>query len=221
MGMAAGLANLAVPGLGVLALAAKWGVQGVRAGRHASEAAGAVDAAGLGRSDLVGELAPALERLGAAGLPIVIVIEDLHLADTSLVELLARLLAAQDARVLVISTAWRGLLDEPNRPANQLLKRVSPDRTHRVLADDDLSELAPTEREEIAARCYPTHRRGMQPCWLSATQTRGRCSWRATSAGYAARTGRSLLVKSHACRGTSTEYSNCFGESYRRKHAMS
>jgi hypothetical protein len=105
LGVAAGLANLPVPGLGVLALTAKWGVPGRRDGRLAAQDSPVVEAAGRGRSDLVDELAPALERLGAAGLPIVITIEDLHLADESLVELLARLLSAQGAPVLVISTA--------------------------------------------------------------------------------------------------------------------
>jgi tetratricopeptide (TPR) repeat protein len=155
LGVAAGLANLAVPGLGVLVLAAKWGAQGLREGRLAAEASPVVDAAGRGRPDLVDELAPALERLGAAGLPIVIVIEDLHLADESLVELLARLLAARDARVLVISTAWRGLLDEDDRAAHRLLGRVPPDRVHRVLADEVVADLAPSEREVIVRAMLP------------------------------------------------------------------
>lgn len=103
---AAGLASAAVPGLGVLVLAAKWSVQGLRGGLLGSQETTAVDAAGGSRADLVDELAPTLEPLAAARPPIVITIEDLHLAVDSLVELLARLMAAQKAGVLVISTAW-------------------------------------------------------------------------------------------------------------------
>ena len=110
---------------------------------------------GRDRPDLVDELAPALERLGAAGLPIVITVEDLHLADASLVELLARLLAAQGAPVLVISTAWRGLLDDDSLPAHQLIERVHPDRVCRVLTDEALPDLALGEREVIVRAILP------------------------------------------------------------------
>jgi hypothetical protein len=47
---------------------------------------------------VVDELSPELERLGAAGLPIVIAVEDVHAADPTLVELLARLMAAAQSR---------------------------------------------------------------------------------------------------------------------------
>ena len=155
LGVAAGLANLPVPGLGVLALTAKWGVPGRRDGRLLAQGSPVAEAAGRIRSDLVDELAPALERLGAAGLPIVITIEDLHLADESLVELLARILAAQGAPVLVISTAWRGLLDEDSRPAHRLIERVEPDRICRVLTDKALPDLATSERQVIVSATLP------------------------------------------------------------------
>src|SRR5665647_3514617 len=155
LGVAAGLANLPVPGLGVLALNAKWGVQGRRNRGLAAQGGRMVEASGRGRSDLVDELAPALERLGAAGLPIVITIEDLHLADESLVEFLARLLAAQGATVLVISTAWRGLLDKDSLPAHRLIERVQPDRVCRVLTDEAVPDLAPSERQVIVRATLP------------------------------------------------------------------
>src|SRR5450759_1800794 len=155
LGVAAGLSNLAVPGLGVLALTAKWGVQGRRDRHLAIQASPVVDAARRSRSALVDELAPALERLAAAGLPIVITIDDLHLADERLVELMARLLASQGAPVLVISTAWRGLLDEESRPAHRLIERVQPDRVCRVLADEAMPDLAPSERQVIVHATLP------------------------------------------------------------------
>src|SRR5664280_383056 len=155
LGVAASLTNLPVPGLGVLALTAQWGAQGRRDHSPTTQGSPVVEAAGRGRSDLVAELAPALERLGAAGLPIVITIEDLHVADESLVELLARLLAAQGAPVLVISTAWRGSLDEVSRPAHRLIGRVQPDRVFRVLTDEAVPDLAPSERQAIVRASLP------------------------------------------------------------------
>jgi hypothetical protein len=103
LGVAAGLADLPVPVLGVLVQ------QDPPPGAPGSSVVGTTGRLG---SDLVDELAPALERLGAAGLPIVITIEDLHLADQKLVELLARTLAATGAPILVVSTACAGLLDQ-------------------------------------------------------------------------------------------------------------
>ncbi|NMM35066.1 MAG: ATP-binding protein, partial [Phycicoccus sp.] len=155
LGVAAGLASLPVPGLGVLALAAEWAVPGGRDCGRTEPPSPVAYGDGRDRPDLVDELAPALERLGAAGLPIVITIEDLHLADESLVELLARLLAAQGAPVLVISTTWRGLLDDDSLPAHQLIERVHPDRVCRVLTDEALPDLAVGEREVIVRAILP------------------------------------------------------------------
>lgn len=70
-------------------------------------------------------------------------------------ELLARLLAAQGAPVLVISTAWRGLLDDDSLPAHQLIERVQPDRVCRVLTDEVLPDLALGEREVIVRAILP------------------------------------------------------------------
>ena len=154
LGVAAGLQDLAVPSLRVLKLAAKWGFQGSQ-DAHAVQASAVVDVAGRRRPHLVDELAPALERLAAAGLPIVITIEDLHLADESLIELVARLLAAQGAPVMVISTAWHGLLDEDSRCAHPLIERVPPDRVSRVLADETWRDLALSERQSIVRTTLP------------------------------------------------------------------
>jgi len=188
---AAGLASAAIPGLGVLVLATKWGVQGLRESHLGAQGTIVVDAAGGNRSDLVGDLAPALERLAAAGLPIVVTIEDLHLADASLVELLARLLAAQKASVLVISTAWRGLLDEDMRPAHRLLDRVTPDRVYRELADEDLPDLMPSERQEIVRSTMP----GVSP-WnasvLAASYTNPWALQLASNVGWVRRSERDL-----------------------------
>ena len=143
----ASLVGSAVPGLGVLLLAAKWGVKALRSTDYWQ--APRVDATDSQRSDLVDDLAPALERLGSVGLPIVIVVEDLHSADASLVELLARLLAAKEARILVVTTSWRGLLDESDRPASHLVHRVENGRRVRIFADLTISDLDIKDRKAI------------------------------------------------------------------------
>lgn len=131
--LAASAANLAVPGLGLLLLLGKWGTQrGHRELLDRRAADGLPRSAGAAAVD---ELAPALERLGAAGLPLVVVVEDVHVADPTLVELLARLLAAQQSRVLLITTAWTGLLSETSRPAAELLARVPAERVQRIQGD--------------------------------------------------------------------------------------
>ena len=111
LGVTAGLQNLALPGMRVLTLAAQWSSQGGPDRRLAIQASPVVNATKSRRLHLVDELAPALERLAAAGVPLVLTIDDLHLADASLVELVARLLAAEEAPVLVISTALPDLLE--------------------------------------------------------------------------------------------------------------
>jgi len=151
---AAGTANLAVPGLGLLVLAVKWGVQSVAAG---DDAPATIDATGGARTDLVGELAPAVTMLTSVGCPVVVVVEDLHLADESLVELLARLLAtASESPLLVVTTAHRGLLDEPDLAAHDLLGRVPAERSHRVLCEDTVGDLAVDDRVRIVEAVLAT-----------------------------------------------------------------
>ena len=93
-------------------------------------------------------------------MPLVVVVEDLHLADESLVEVLRRLLAHDEARVLVVTTAWSGLLDEAGGRAHRLIETVDPDRTVRLRAvsDDGDPELLPlddTARRVLVRSCLP------------------------------------------------------------------
>jgi hypothetical protein len=55
----------------VLALAERWGLQGRRHRAATTRGGPAPEVPGRGRTGLVDELAPAMERLAAAGLPIV------------------------------------------------------------------------------------------------------------------------------------------------------
>ena len=146
-------AGWTVPVLGLFVLLGKWGVQRGQQGWRERRAID--DASRSAGASLVDELAPALERLGAAGLPLVAVVEDVHAADSTLVELLARLLAAQQSRVLLITTAWTGLLAEAGRPAAQLLARVPVERTWRVHGEAELGDLSIEERAELARTALP------------------------------------------------------------------
>ena len=146
-------AGWTVPGLGLLVLLGKWGVQ--RGQQEWRERRAVDDAPHSAGASAVDELAPALERLGAAGLPLVVVVEDVHAADSTLVELLARLLAAEQSRVLLITTAWTGLFSEPGRPAAHLLTRVPVERTRRVHGETELGDLSVEERAQLARAALP------------------------------------------------------------------
>jgi tetratricopeptide (TPR) repeat protein len=126
---AAGLANVAVPGLGFILMGASWAIKGAMA--RATEGTELLDASGAGRADLVAQLAPELLRLAAAGIPMVIAIEDVHDADESLVEVLATVLRGT-APVLVVTTSWPGLLEDPVRPCARLAADVDDGRVLRV-----------------------------------------------------------------------------------------
>jgi hypothetical protein len=108
---------------------------------------------------VVDELSPELERLGAAGLPIVIVVEDVHAADPTLVEL-ARLMAAGQSRVLLVATSWEGMLEETDRPAAALLARVPAERSRRVRGGVDVGDLSVDDRLALAVEVLPARSRG-------------------------------------------------------------
>ncbi len=88
-GEAAGAAlaalNVVVPGLGFVALAAKWTYQGVKDRRADEELVNKP-------ADLAEETAVGVATFAREALPVVIFVEDLHNADEQLVELLRRLL---------------------------------------------------------------------------------------------------------------------------------
>jgi tetratricopeptide (TPR) repeat protein len=131
--LTAGLAaaNMAVPGLGFLVLAGKWGMRSLRK-RAPGETAGPVlDVSAAQGVDLVQEIAPGVGQVARDVVPVVIFVEDFHRSDDSLVELLARLLSAGDTGVLIVTTAWPGSVDEPERPCHRLVDRVPIERRSR------------------------------------------------------------------------------------------
>ena len=123
------LAGLAVPGLGFLALAGRWSANAIRKRLQAS--AMVVEVEATTGSSLIEEAAPGITQVARTVLPVVILVEDVHHADKSLVEVLARVLAANDTPVLVLTTSWPGLLTEPDRACSGLLARVPRDRLKR------------------------------------------------------------------------------------------
>jgi hypothetical protein len=105
------------------------------------------DASDSSRGDLVEPLAASLTEFARAGIPLLIVVEDLHTADTSLVDLLVRLLNGPSAPILIIGTCWPGLLDEADRPAHRLLTEVPGPSIERL----EQSRLLPLDVEEQIA----------------------------------------------------------------------
>ena len=148
--LVADVANVAVPGLGLVMLAAKWGAKGLRG----DEPTGPVDVTAAG-GNLVEELAPELARLGAAGLPLVVVVEDAHDTDGALSDLLARVLASSESRVLVATTSWSGLMEHSHRPIHELLSRVPASAVHRVACEDEVGHLDPRDRAAIVGAVLP------------------------------------------------------------------
>jgi hypothetical protein len=108
-------------------------------------------------------LARTVIQLSSAGLPIVIVVEDLHLADGSLIALIQEVMASS-APVLLITTAWQGLLDDQRATSSLLtasaarLQRIRP--TTETLwpcfpTGASLSALQPNELSTILLRAFP------------------------------------------------------------------
>lgn len=139
------LLNATVPGLGLLWWAGQRGWE-----RHvqARPVDGPVDAVDEHRPELVALLAEQVTRFAASGIPVVIAIEDVHAADASLVDLLHELLTRQASPILIVATAWPGLLAQPQRPARQLLRRTPAGQLTR-LTSEQLGGLEPREAKTL------------------------------------------------------------------------
>ena len=136
-GAAAEALGAGVPGLGFVLLMGKWSLRSLRRREERERDAAPIDAAGTGRIDLVEQLAPALGQIAREVVPLVVVVEDFHLADASLVEVLLRLITLADARVLIITTAWPGLLDQAECEANRFIGSGQGGRLVRLRTLDD------------------------------------------------------------------------------------
>jgi hypothetical protein len=117
------------------------------------ETGGSVDAANPGRQDLVPALAGSISDLSAVGLPIVIVVEDAHEADESLIDLLAQVVDGAGP-ILVIATSWPGLLDQSDRPAARLAS-LPAQRVVRRRQGHELADLTAGDLRRIGATLLP------------------------------------------------------------------
>ncbi len=150
---ALGAAGLSVPGLGLLVAAATFSRAQAQRWSRQRAAAELVDASGPG-GDLVAPLAEQVGRFAASGIPVVLVVEDAHEADASLVDLVVRLLDERRGPVLIVATAWSGMLDEPDRPAHRLVAEVAgPSRTRWRTAE--LGALSAEDLDALAAALLP------------------------------------------------------------------
>lgn len=96
-----------------------------------------------------------LQRASASdGLPTVVVVEDLHLADRELIATLELLAGLDEARMLIVTTSWPGFTAE-NRYVNEAIANTeSLGRLHRISEHGSTlgdAPLAPLERDDLAA----------------------------------------------------------------------
>ena len=151
--VAASMMNMALPGLGFLLLAAKSGGQALK--RHLDEGPFEIDVSAGGTMATVEEIAPAVTQLASAGIPMVVAIEDVHLGDPVLVELLVSLLTAASAPILVVTTSWPGLLDQPERVAARLGTLVPAERSVRLREDHELVGLGDADLGRLVEHHLP------------------------------------------------------------------
>jgi hypothetical protein len=109
---------------------------------------------GVQQENLIGPVGAALTDFARAGVPLIIVVEDVHTADEPLVDLLVGLLTGRAAPILVVATCWPGLLDEEDRPAQRLVGVVPQGAVRRnvlgVLGGLDRQELSDLARQALA-----------------------------------------------------------------------
>ncbi|HUR48324.1 MAG TPA: tetratricopeptide repeat protein, partial [Acidimicrobiales bacterium] len=156
VGVAASLANVAVPGLGFLLAAVKWTAAGVA--NRMSEQEDRGDLREIQSKDLIDEVAAGLPQIAREIVPAVVFVEDVHLADEGLTEVLARILSSQDCPVLVVTSSWPGTLERADRPARLLFERVPEERTERWTNEGpaaSLDEIAVEERLHLVEALAP------------------------------------------------------------------
>jgi tetratricopeptide (TPR) repeat protein len=133
---AATLGEFVVPGASI----AQWGVQRYyaksrerrRIDQDAQDADEGPVADHLDR--FIEEMVPLLADVGEH-VPVVVAVEDAHLASATIVDVLSSILRASSGSVLVIATTWPGRLDDPQREASRLLREVEEDRVVRHRGD--------------------------------------------------------------------------------------
>ncbi len=118
-----------VPGVGLAVLFARFAVGAVREHNQDRELIAEASEFGAGGRELVEQVIDELCELGNNRFPIVLFIEDVHLADTTLLEVIEGLLR-RGSHVLVITTTWPGKIEDISSLAG--LERDLGERALRV-----------------------------------------------------------------------------------------
>ena len=105
------LAGTVVPGAGLASSIVRTAAGAARVRRQERRLVGQESPVDAGGGDLAAQAVEQLCALGSAGFPVVVFIEDVHLADAELLEVLEGLLR-RGSHLLVVTTTWPGKLDE-------------------------------------------------------------------------------------------------------------
>ena len=156
-------AGAAVPGLGLLVLCMRLGTSAARARRSKKEMVAEASVLGPDREGLAKAVVDGLCELGRRRFPVVLFVEDVHLADGALLKTLEALIR-QGSHVLVVSTTLPGMFEDiPGLSdlAEDLGERVLR-VGHRKSADSPpftegagLTKLDRNDCEEIVRAHYP------------------------------------------------------------------
>ena len=161
------VAAAAVPLMGIAVRLTAMGVKGHQARRQDQARIAAPSVPGESAdSDIVDKAVALLRDVCRRGLPVVVFVEDLHLADAMLLELLDKLLCVEGP-IMVISTTWPDKIDTKDKLVELL--ESHRDRLHRVghtkVVEDGaagpfppgagLTELDEQARQQIVCGYYP------------------------------------------------------------------
>ncbi len=88
---------------------------------HGTTSAGSTINADEPKEDLLEDTVSMLRSLAVEGLPMVVFVEDLHLADELLIKLLIRVLNTESA-VMVVTTGWPGTWTTRRMPSTSVAR---------------------------------------------------------------------------------------------------
>ena len=158
--------GLVVPGLGFALLFARVARDARRERRRVRELVGSASEVGAAGGELAGEVVDQLCALGRAQFPVVLFVEDVHLADDTLLEAIDGVVRG-GSHLLVITTSWPGRIDD--NPKLSGLVRELGDRVLRVGhlhpagppfgEGAGLTSLEATDCAEIVRAYYPNAQR--------------------------------------------------------------
>jgi tetratricopeptide (TPR) repeat protein len=107
------------------------------------------------RGEMVRDTVEKLGRFAADGIPVILVLEDVHQADETLIDLLVKVLENRHGPVLIVATAWPGTLEDEGRQAHRLLSDAPAPAVERIRAAE-LAGLTLEERVGLVGALLPT-----------------------------------------------------------------